>query len=211
MAWRGGVTVVAVTLDPLVASLGPASTRAAAVAALEAMGADALPALVRGLSHPDPHVRHWSCRVLDHAPLDAETVARLFASLYDPNKRVRSAALHVLSCDACKPEGECSTTWGRLEPVILRLVQRDPSYRVRRAALTHLIARKPYSTAVRRCLWRVLQHEDDAIMRRRAAKTLAWDQARREEAAADQQRRRALHLMERLLRGETTGEACTVR
>lgn len=60
-----------------------------------------------GLDHESWRVRRACCRLLDDLTLTPESIAALESCLDDPHPRVRRNALHTLSCDRCKPDGQC--------------------------------------------------------------------------------------------------------
>src|SRR5919198_61154 len=95
------------TYEDLVAQLEQVEGTDETVMALRAGGEDAKPALLRGLEHPSYRVRRGCLRVLDHTIIDDPTRLAVLKALDDPHRKVRSAALHVLGCEACKPEGYC--------------------------------------------------------------------------------------------------------
>lgn len=88
--------------------------------------------LLEGLSHPGPRARFDCANALDHLA-DERCAGPLRRLLDDPVPRVRRAALHSLSCDACKlsplEPGE------DLVPTLINMALSDPSIRVRRAAV----------------------------------------------------------------------------
>jgi HEAT repeat protein len=65
----------------------------------------ALPALRRGLRHPEPFVRRSCASILDHL-VDEASVPDLVAALHDDDAEVMKRALHALACDVCK-QNEC--------------------------------------------------------------------------------------------------------
>src|SRR5438874_1153451 len=86
-------------------------------------------ALSDGLSHSHWKVRAWCAELMDHFG-DDRCVEPLSRALRDPVARVRSAAVHAISCQRCK--GLPLKT-----DVVAHLVDRalnDPSIRVRRKA-----------------------------------------------------------------------------
>lgn len=91
--------------------------------------------LVRGLEHPKPRVRFNCAGALDHL-VDERAAAPLRRRLDDPVPRVRRAALHSLSCDACKLSPLPQTD--DLTPKLISMALSDPSIRVRRAAVSVL-------------------------------------------------------------------------
>lgn len=88
--------------------------------------------LVRGLEHPKPRVRFNCAGALDHFA-DERAAEPLRRRLDDPVPRVRRAALHSLSCDACKLSPLSQTD--DLVPKLISMALSDPSVRVRRAAM----------------------------------------------------------------------------
>jgi HEAT repeat protein len=95
-------------------------------------GADATPAVRRGLQHDDPQVRVGCCKVLDHH-MDADALPELMANLTHKEGEVRAWALHALACDRCK-EGECRPGEDDVIPIALRMLAEDRSRRVRTQA-----------------------------------------------------------------------------
>lgn len=91
--------------------------------------------LLKGLEDTRARVRFDCVGALDHFA-DARCAEPLRHCLTDPVPRVRRAALHSLSCDACK----LSPLGVGLEflPTLLDLASNDPSVRVRRAAVPML-------------------------------------------------------------------------
>jgi HEAT repeat protein len=96
-------------------------------------GADALPAVRRGLASDDRAVRVGCTRVLDHL-VDEESWPELIALLDDPDAEVRAWAMHSLACDVCK-ENSCRPDPRALMEPALRLLTTDPSRYVRAAAV----------------------------------------------------------------------------
>src|SRR5207247_4725772 len=66
-------------LRTLVSSRGNSSSRTAATEALLAAGPEGIAALRASLAHPDPAVRRFAARALDHVALEDETVEALVA------------------------------------------------------------------------------------------------------------------------------------
>ena len=92
--------------------------------------------LLAGLESPHSRVRYLCADALDHLA-DERCVAPLERLLSDPVPRVRRAALHALSCDACKlaPLPKAAD----LFETLMRLSKSDPNARVRSAALEALV------------------------------------------------------------------------
>lgn len=87
--------------------------------------------LLEGLNHVKPRVRYNCALALDHLA-DERCTKPLMTLLSDPVARVRRAALHSLSCDACKimPLADRKN----LVNILTDLAFHDPSIRVRREA-----------------------------------------------------------------------------
>src|SRR5437762_6343458 len=102
-------------------------------AALLSGGEPAMHALIRGTSHPNPKMRVWCLALLDHmeAVWDTSCVQAVLERSKDEVPRVRSMAIHALSCQICHPALPGFDVVGRL----LELAVSDPSIRVRRAAV----------------------------------------------------------------------------
>jgi HEAT repeat protein len=96
---------------------------------LMSAGCEATPALRRGLHHPTAEIRVHCCRILDHF-LDEDALPDLIECLGDSDDAVRARALHTLACERCK-EGECRPAEAAVFPVVLRMLEEDPSYHVR--------------------------------------------------------------------------------
>lgn len=148
------------------------------VAARSALASADRETLLGAVSDPDPNVRYWACRHLDHHELDRVVATRMLAALSDPNKKVRAAALHTLSCEACKPDD--TSSWQLdVVAVTLQALRSDPSLRVRRSAAAALMWHWPLERRVRRAFHRVLRDEVDPEMRSKAERALAGDAATR--------------------------------
>ncbi len=92
--------------------------------------------LLAGLNHPEPRVRYNCALAMDHFA-DERCAEPLRALLEDAVPRVRAAALHSLSCEACKVSP--LPVSGDLIEVLIAKANTDPSIRVRRAAVGSLI------------------------------------------------------------------------
>lgn len=88
--------------------------------------------LIAGLSVPQARVRFDCANALDHFA-DERCTQPLLRLLSDPVPRVRRAALHSLSCDACKlsPLTPCED----MGEILVNIVRHDSSVRVRRTAV----------------------------------------------------------------------------
>jgi HEAT repeat protein len=126
------------TLADAVATLGDLDARPAAIAVIDAAGADAVPALRDGLGHPYWRVRHMSARLLDDLPLDADTVTALLeVAGSDPHRKVRAQAYHAAGCEACKPDDAPLCQFDSM--AMVQQMLQDRSLRVRRGAATGLL------------------------------------------------------------------------
>jgi HEAT repeat protein len=92
--------------------------------------------LLAGLNHPEPRVRYNCAVAMDHIA-DERCAEPLQALLEDAVPRVRAAALHSLSCEACKVTP--LAVQGDLIESLIAIANTDPSIRVRRAATRSLI------------------------------------------------------------------------
>ncbi len=125
-------------------------------------------ALLRGVTSATARVRFVAAQAMDHYA-DERCAAPLRALLHDPVPRVRWAALHSLTCAACKltplPAGD------DLLPVLIALARRDPSIQVRRKATWELgqACADPRAEAALR---EALAQETDRVVRRNAAEAL---------------------------------------
>jgi len=129
-------------LQALVESLQDPGSRTAAIVALLDAGPAGIAALRVGLAHADPTVRRFAARALDHVALDDETVAALLALIRaETIPKVRSAAVHVLACEGCKPDG-CSLR-ANVVGVLIDVLLNDPSAEVRRQTVEGLGSAAP--------------------------------------------------------------------
>lgn len=87
--------------DGWVGQLARSHLRQQAKRHLRLAGPPAVPALRRGLRHPQAIVRRISAGILDQL-VDQESVPHLVAALDDEDPAVCARALHALACDACK-------------------------------------------------------------------------------------------------------------
>ncbi|GAA2757720.1 HEAT repeat domain-containing protein [Actinopolymorpha rutila] len=128
-------------------------------------------ALLEAVSDPDPAVRYWACRLLDHHELDTTIANRMLAAVEDRNKKVRQAALHTLACEACKPDDSACFPID-VVGVVLGKLRGDRSLRVRRAAAGLMMWKNPMEPRILRAFRRVLRDETDPILRSKAEKAL---------------------------------------
>lgn len=132
--------------------------------------------LLEGLGHDRPRVRFDCANALDYMA-DERCAEPLQRCLSDLVPRVRRAALHALSCEACKLSP--LTPREDLLPTLLKMVQSDPSIRVRRAAVPLL---ESYCRDVRvEDALRSLANQEDVAIKRTAREVL-----RRRDVLSDQ-------------------------
>lgn len=123
--------------------------------------------LLEGLGHSKPRVRFNCTDALDHMA-DERCAEPLRERLGDSVPRVRRAALHALSCDACKLNP--LTPGEDLVPILIDMALNDPSIRVRRAAVPML---ESYCRDARaESTLHVLAGQHDAAVRRTAREVL---------------------------------------
>lgn len=161
------------TYDELVLDLHKVEGREATILALRHGGESAKPALLRGLKHPAWRVRHGCLRVLDHTIIDDPTRDAVFKALKDPHRKVRRAAMHALGCEVCKPEGYCGIEGVDLEAVWLEIARNDRSSTIRALATGALRWQFSRAERVEETLRDILANDDNAEVRRRAARALS--------------------------------------
>jgi hypothetical protein len=144
------------------------------ILALRAAGEDAKPALLEGMRHPSYRVRRGCLLVLDHSIIDDATRLVVLHALEDPHRKVRTAALHVLGCEVCKPEGYCGIEGVDLDVVYLEHARVDRSRRVRRSAMGAFRRRPALAEEVAEAMRNVLKADEDDDLREQAAKVLAY-------------------------------------
>jgi hypothetical protein len=130
-------------------------------------------ALRGALKHPQPRVRFNAAMALDHMG-DKTCTAALLECLSDPIPRVRRAALHALSCDACKiaPLENHDAVWER----VMHLALHDQNARVRSVAFNGLSGcNRPEALPI---LKTSLGWEMDSATRRMVQKQVAYLEAR---------------------------------
>jgi len=126
---------MAVDYDMAVEHLGVAHRAKAARWTLMLGGSSAVPAVKRGLSHPNPRVREACCIVLDHH-LESDCIPDLMANLDHDDAGVRGWAIHAMACDRCK-EGSCRPGESDTLPIVIKMMleDRDATVRARAIAL----------------------------------------------------------------------------
>lgn len=122
--------------DGWVGQLGVDRNRQRAKRYLMSAGSPALPALRRGLKHPNAEVRRLCAAVLDHL-LDEESLPDLVAALDDEDPRVLARVLHALACDLCK-QNACRPGDELFVPRAFELLRDHPDPDVRAAAIDAL-------------------------------------------------------------------------
>jgi hypothetical protein len=154
---------------------GDTPEKHATIVALREAVEDAKPALLAGLDHPAWRVRHGCLVVLDHTDVDEETLARTVRALSDPHRKVRRAAMHLLGCARCKPEGFTGIEGVDLEGIYLSAAASDRSRRVRYTAMgKFMFRRQPLEPRVASTMRAVIDEHGDDELRTRAAKVLAF-------------------------------------
>ena len=103
---------------------------------LLAAGASALPAVRRGLQHPEAIVRRTCVNLLDHL-VDVESMPDLVAALDDADVAVRARALHALACDQCK-QNACRPGEDLWVPRAIAIVREGANADLRAAAIDAL-------------------------------------------------------------------------
>src|SRR3954469_10833629 len=122
--------------DGWVDRLAKPSQRKRAWTHLQRCGPPVVPALRRGLHHPNPAVRSSCAQILDRL-LDDDAIPDLVEVLDDPDPIVVKRALHSLACDACKT-GACRPGDDLFVPNAIELARRDPRPVVRASAFDAL-------------------------------------------------------------------------
>ena len=170
------------TLDELVLQLGEPDTRPLAMEALLAAGSEGIIALRQGLKDPDPVVRRFAARALDHSVLDRETVTALIELIrVETIPKVRSAAVHILACAGCKPKG-CSLE-NDVVGVLIDVLLNDPSAEVRRQPLDGLGVAEPEERVLKAL--QVATEDKAKKIRQKAVNYLSIQQARVRKQRSD--------------------------
>ncbi|HUQ40542.1 MAG TPA: HEAT repeat domain-containing protein [Acidimicrobiales bacterium] len=150
--------------DGWVKQLGVAGRRPTAKRHLMSSGAPALPAVRRGLGHPNPMVRRLCVSVLDHL-VDDESVPDLVAALDDDDAEVCRRALHALACDQCK-DNACRPADDLFVPRAIELLH-SPDPDVRAGAIDALgrVAGRGKSPQIVTALELVAERDPDSGLR----------------------------------------------
>ena len=126
--------------------------------------------LLEGLQHTHPRVRYNCATALDHLA-DERCTKPLRQLLNDPVPRVRRAALHSLSCDACKVSPLPNRD--ELTEKLIEMALKDSSIRVRRVAADSLAELCDPKAPV---VLKILLGENDTILQRTARVALERQQ-----------------------------------
>ena len=153
--------------DELVAELANGRNRMPAFLALYSRGAEALPAVRRGLQHANWHIRHWSAILADNFA-DDETLRALTSLLHDPRAEVRVWAVHSLSCERCKNGPNPVDAI----PLLLERIEQDPNIKVRRQAVAMLAYHRSPDPRVLPVFKTIVSEEADTKLRRHAEQGL---------------------------------------
>jgi hypothetical protein len=129
-------------------------------------------ALLANVDHPYPRVRFLVAQAMDHFA-DARCAAPLRTMLSDAVPRVRWAALHSLSCEACKLAPIAQND--DLVELVIALALHDPSIRVRRVA-AYTLGGECYDPRAVAALEQLLAHATDATILRSARWALVQQQ-----------------------------------
>lgn len=125
-------------------------------------GPPALPALRRGLRHPNPVVRRQCVRIFDQL-VDEASLPDLVLALDDDDPGVRARALHALACDRCKV-GQCRPAEDVWVPRALELLG-DPDPDLRAAAIDALGMVADRRADAAEALAAAAEHETDKGLR----------------------------------------------
>lgn len=126
--------------------------------------------LLEGLKYTEPRVRYNCAAALDHLA-DERCTEPLRKLLNDPVARVRRAALHSLSCDACKVSPLPNRD--ELTEKLIEMTLSDSSIRVRRVAVASLTENCDSRTLP---VLQGLLEDDDVAIQRTARIALARQQ-----------------------------------
>ncbi|MGH9383878.1 MAG: HEAT repeat domain-containing protein [Vicinamibacterales bacterium] len=153
--------------EELVAEFANGQNRWAAFLVLYGRGANALPAVRKGLQNSNWHIRHWSAILADNYA-DGETLRALTPLLHDPKAEVRVWAVHSLSCEKCK-DGPNPVD---VIPLLLERIEQDSNIKVRRQALAMLAHHRTPDPRVLPILRKIISEEVDKKLRLHAEEGL---------------------------------------
>jgi hypothetical protein len=128
--------------------------------------------LLANVDHPQPRVRFLVAQAMDHFA-DARCAAPLRAMLRDTVPRVRWAALHSLSCEACKLAPIAQDD--HLVELVIALALHDPSIRVRCVA-TYTLGGTCYDPRAVEALEQLVAHSSHPAILRGARWALGQQQ-----------------------------------
>lgn len=155
------------SFDDWVAELGIKHRHKDAFWHLVLSGADALPAVRRGLTSHDDAIRIGCTKVLDHL-VDEECWPELIAMIGDDNPEVRAWTLHSLACDKCKEQGCSLPARHEVLPPAIRALASDPDQHVRQMAVG-VIAQWMYDQGdAAAALQRAHEHDPHPAVRKKA-------------------------------------------
>ena len=151
--------------DGWVSQLGYSSRRQRARIHLLMSGSPALPALRRGLRHPNVMVRRQCVRIFDQL-VDEQSLPELVLALDDEDPGVCARALHALACDRCK-QSDCRPEEAVWVPRAVELL-RHPNADLRAAAMDALGKLGPRRPDVAMVLFAAADTEKDKGLRSKA-------------------------------------------
>ncbi len=124
--------------------------------------------LLRGCIHPEPRVRFDCAMALDHMA-DERSTPMLKKLMQDPVPRVRRAAIHAISCDACK----ISSLFNRddLIPDLIQIALGDANTKVRFAAI-HALTKTCTDARAKPVFELALTMKIDAVFRKNITRAL---------------------------------------
>jgi hypothetical protein len=107
-----------------------------AIWGLQQAGALAIPALVKGLTHPHTKVRRNCVDIIDHGGYgaDGRCIEALLPLLHDRVPHIRRAVWHTLFCERCQDETKCEVMpTEQLDQValLIEIGLHDPNPRLR--------------------------------------------------------------------------------
>ena len=150
----------------LVGELGTRHRARAAYRVLADRGRLARPAIIAGLRDDRVDVRLHCCRLLDRIYQAADFDA-LMEMLDDPDARVRSSALHTLSCDRCKADATAAPDGPLLDRAIA-IVAADPAAHVRAMALEAVGRAVHDQPSAQAAIREAVQHDPSPAVRKKA-------------------------------------------
>jgi HEAT repeat protein len=113
------------------------------------------------LHHPNGRIRRDALTVLDHEAND-DSVEVFRDALSDPVPRVRTIALHGLSCERCRETELCVTD---VVPALAKALRDDPSASVRHDTVAILLRLSSRDERARDALAEAADNDSDALVR----------------------------------------------